>query len=47
MLYAFIVIVMVVLVVLFVPTAYAIWYARTGRYELDRRFDNVARHKAR
>ena len=40
MLYAFILIVMVVL---FVSNAYAIWYAKTGRYELDNRLDNVTK----
>jgi hypothetical protein len=43
MLYAFILIVTVVLIVLFVSSAYAIWYAKTGRYELDNRLDNVAK----
>lgn len=40
MLYAFILIVMVVL---FVSNAYAIWYARTGKYELDNRLDTVTK----
>jgi len=40
MLYAFILIVMVVL---FVSNAYAIWYAKTGRYELDNRLDTVTK----
>ena len=40
MLYAFILIVMVVL---FVSNAYAIWYAKTGRYELDKRLDTVTK----
>ena len=40
MLYAFILIVMVVL---FVSNAYAIWYAKTGRYELDSRLDTVTK----
>ncbi len=44
MLYAFIFIVIVILVV---SNAYAIWYAKTGRYELDCRLDAVTRHKAK
>ena len=44
MLYAFILIVMVVL---FVPNAYAIWYAHTEQYKLDNRLDHVTRRQAR
>jgi hypothetical protein len=40
MLYAFI---LIVIVVLFVPNAYAIWYAKTEQYKLDNRLDNVAK----
>ena len=40
MLYAFILIVMVVL---FVPNAYAIWYAHTEQYKLDTRLDAVTK----
>jgi hypothetical protein len=40
MLYAFIII---GIVILFAPHAYAIWYARTGQYELDNRLDNATR----
>jgi len=40
MLYAFIVI---VIVVLFAPNAYAIWYASTEQYKLDNRLDNVTK----
>jgi hypothetical protein len=40
MLYAFI---LIVIVVLFVPNAYAIWYAQTEQYKLDNRLDNVAK----
>ena len=40
MLYAF---VLIVVVVLFAPNAYAIWYAKTGRYELDTRLDAVTK----
>ena len=47
MLYAFVFIGMVVLLVLVVSTAYAIWYAKSGRYELDCRLDAVTRHQAR
>ena len=43
MLYAFVVIGIVVLVVLVVSNAYAIWYAKSGRYDLDRRLDAVAK----
>ena len=44
MLYAF---VLIIVIVLFISNAYAIWYAKTGRYELDDRLDAVTRHKAR
>lgn len=47
MLYAFILILMVVLIVFAVSTAYAIWYDRSGRYELDNRLDIVSRQKAK
>jgi hypothetical protein len=47
MLYAFVVIGIVVLVVLAVSNAYAIWYAKSGRYELDHRLDAVTRHQTR
>jgi len=40
MLYAF---VLIVIVVLFVSNAYAIWYAHTEQYKLDNRLDNVAK----
>jgi len=40
MLFAFILIVMVVL---FVPNAYAIWYAHTEQYKLDTRLDAVTK----
>lgn len=40
MLYAFIII---GIVLLFAPHAYAIWYARTGQYELDNRLDSATR----
>lgn len=40
MLYAFVVL---VLIVLASPSAYAIWYARSGRYELDQRLDAAAK----
>lgn len=40
MLYAFL---LVMIVVLFYPSAHAIWYAKSGRYELDRRLDQVAK----
>ena len=40
MLYAFIFIVMVIL---FVPNAYAIWYAHTEQYKLDTRLDTVTK----
>jgi len=40
MLYAF---VFILMVVLFAPTAYAIWYAKTGRYELNNRLDDVTK----
>jgi len=40
MLYAFIII---GIVILFAPHAYAIWYARTGQYELDNRLDSATR----
>ena len=40
MLYAFVV---VVIVVLFAPNAYAIWYAETEQYKLDNRLDNVTK----
>jgi hypothetical protein len=43
MLYAFVVIGIVVLVVLVASNAYAIWYAKSGRYELDRRLDAVTK----
>lgn len=43
MLYAFVVIALVVLIVLIVSNAYAIWYAKTGRYELDNRLDAVTK----
>ncbi len=43
MLYAFVVIALVVLIVLIVSNAYAIWYAKTGRYELDNRLDTVTK----
>jgi hypothetical protein len=43
MLYAFVVIGIVVLVVLVVSNAYAIWYAKSGRYDLDCRLDAVAK----
>jgi hypothetical protein len=47
MFYAFVFIVTVVLIVLVVSNAYAIWYAKTGRYELNNRLDKVARRQAR
>jgi hypothetical protein len=40
MLYAFI---FIVIVVLFVPNAYAIWYAHTEQYKLDNRLDTVTK----
>ena len=40
MLYAFVV---VVIVVLFAPNAYAIWYAGTEQYKLDNRLDNATK----
>ena len=43
MLFVFILIVAVVLLVLVVSNAYTIWYAKTGRYELDNRLDNVTK----
>jgi len=43
MLYAFVVIAVVFLIALFVSNAYAIWYAKTGRYELDNRLDTVSK----
>jgi hypothetical protein len=39
-LYAF---VLIVIVVLFVSNAYAIWYAHTEQYKLDNRLDRVTR----
>jgi len=44
MFYAFIVIVMMFL---FISNAYAIWYAKSGRYEQDCRLDTITRHKAK
>jgi hypothetical protein len=40
MLYAFVVIVIVILAG---SNAYAIWYAKSGRYELDCRLDKVTK----
>ncbi len=40
MLYAFVIIVIVILAG---SNAYAIWYAKSGRYELDRRLDTVTK----
>jgi len=40
MLFAFI---LIVVVVLFVPNAYAIWYAHTEQYKLDTRLDAVTK----
>ena len=40
MLYAFI---LIVIVVLFVPNAYAIWYAHTEQYKLDNRPDSATK----
>lgn len=42
MLYAF-VIVIAILIVPAASTAYAIWYWRSGRYELNRRLDSVTK----
>ena len=46
MLYAFVAIVIVVLLVLAGSNAYAIWYAKSGRYEMDCRLDAATRHRA-
>jgi hypothetical protein len=35
--------VFIVVVILFVSNAYAIWYAKTGRYEIDNRLDTVTK----
>jgi hypothetical protein len=43
MLNAFVVIAIVILFILFFPSAYAIWYAKTGRYELDKRLDTATK----
>jgi hypothetical protein len=43
MLYAFVGIGIVILIVLVISNAYAIWYAKSGRYELDRRLNAVAK----
>ncbi len=43
MLYAFISIVIVFLIVQAVSTVYAIWYVKSGRYELDCRLDIAAK----
>lgn len=43
MLYAFIAVVIVILIVLVISNAYAIWYAKSGRYELDRRLNAAAK----
>ncbi|MBK7317762.1 hypothetical protein [Candidatus Villigracilis affinis] len=47
MLNAFMCVLIVTMAVLFVSNAYAIWYAKSGRYDLDRRLDAAVRHKAR
>ena len=47
MLYAFVAIVIVVQLVLARSNAYAIWYAKSGRYEMDCRLDAATRHRAR
>ncbi len=44
---AFMCVLIVTMTVLFVSNAYAIWYAKSGRYDLDRRLDAAVRHKAR
>ena len=35
--------ILILIVVLFVPNAYAIWYAQTEQYKLDNRLDNVTK----
>ena len=44
---AFMCVLIVTMTVLFVSNAYAIWYAKSGRYDLDRRLDAAVRYKAR